>query len=73
MVAVAVLPLTLTSVGAVVVAEPEAPEEKKEPEAPQINVNLDSEYFKWKEQGEKPEIPDVKQPEKKSIFGKFIK
>ena len=54
-------------------AEPEAPEEKKEPEAPQISVNLDSEYFKWKEQGEQPEVPDVKQPEKKSIFGKFIK
>ncbi len=54
-------------------AEPEAPEEKKEQEAPQINVNLDSEYFKWKEQGEQPEVPDVKQPEKKSIFGKFIK
>lgn len=49
------------------------PEEKTEKAAPQINVNLDSEYFKWKEKGEETEVPDIKQPEKKTIFGKFMK
>ena len=55
--------------------EPEAipVEEEKEKAAPQINVNLDSEYFKWKETGEQEEVPDIKQPEKKSFFGKFMK
>lgn len=53
--------------------EQEPVEEKAEKTEPQINVNLDSEYFKWKEQGEQPKIQDVKQPEKKSIFGKFMK
>lgn len=52
------------------------PEEKKEPVKAQVNVNLDSEYFRQKEQGvdlENMEILDLseaKKPEKKGIFGK---
>lgn len=49
------------------------PEEKTDKAAPEINVNLDSEYFKWKENGERTEVPDIKQPEKKSFFDKFKK
>lgn len=54
--------------------EEEQPEEKTEKAAPEISVNLDSEYFKWKEQEGKEEDPeDEKQPEKKGFFGKFMK
>ena len=52
----------------------EEPEEKTEKAAPEISVNLDSEYFKWKEQeGKEEDSEDEKQPEKKGFFGKFMK
>ena len=54
--------------------EEEQPEEKEEAVAAEISVNLDAEYFKWKEReanGEaKDEIADIKRGGKKSIFGK---
>ena len=54
--------------------EEEQPEEKTEKAAPEISVNLDSEYFKWKEQeGKEGDPEDEKQPEKKGFFGKFMK
>lgn len=53
--------------------EEEQPEEKAEKVTPEINVNLDSEYFKWKEQEEKEVAPEKKQPAKKSLFGKTKK
>ena len=57
--------------------EEEQPEEKEEKIAAEISVNLDSEYFKWKEReanGEKNgEIADIKRSGKKSIFGKLKK
>ena len=47
---------------------------KKQKAAPEISVNLDSEYFKWKEQeGKEEDSEDEKQPEKKGFFGKFMK
>ena len=49
-------------------------EEKTEKAAPEISVNLDSEYFKWKEQeGKEEDSEDEKQPAKKGFFGKFMK
>lgn len=51
----------------------EQPEEKTEKAAPEINVNLDSEYFKWKENGEKEPADEEKQSEKKGFFGMFKK
>ena len=52
----------------------EQPEERTEKAAPEISVNLDSEYFKWKEQeGKEEDSEDEKQPEKKGFFGKFMK
>ena len=53
--------------------EEEQPEEKTEKAAPEISVNLDSEYFKWKEQeGKEEDSEDEKQPEKKGFFGNKI-
>ena len=55
--------------------EEEQPEEITEAVKPEITVNLDSEYFKWKEQeesGNKGASAD-KKTEKKSIFGKWNK
>ena len=51
------------------------PEEKTEYEAPKITVNLDSEYFKWKEQEAAEESENVapKKGEKRSLFGKKSK
>lgn len=52
------------------------PEEKKEPVKAEVNVNLDSEYFKWKEQESDREnmeildLSDEKKSEKKGFFGK---
>lgn len=48
---------------------------KKQRKLPhEISVNLDSEYFKWKEQeGKEEDSEDEKQPEKKGFFGKFMK
>lgn len=52
--------------------EEEQPEEKTEKAAPEISVNLDSEYFKWKEQeGKEEDSEDEKQPEKKRILWKI--
>ena len=45
------------------------PEEKTEKAALEISVNLDSEYFKWKEQEGKEELSDDKKTEKKTFFG----
>ena len=54
--------------------EEEQPEEQTEKIAPEISVNLDSEYFKWKEQeGKEDASEEDKQPEKKGFFGKFMK
>ena len=54
--------------------EKAAKTEKTEKAAPEISVNLDSEYFKWKEQeGKEEDSEDEKQPEKKGFFGKFMK
>lgn len=50
----------------------EMPEEKKEPVTARINVNLDAEYFKWKEDAEE-EKPAEKRTEKHSLFGKLLK
>lgn len=50
----------------------EAPEEKNEPVAASVNVNLDAEYFKWKEEGS-GEMPGEKKQEKHSLFGKLKK
>ena len=52
--------------------EEEQPEEKTEKVMAEVTVNLDSEYFKWKEQEASGDgIADIKRPEKKSIFGKL--
>ncbi len=51
----------------------EQPQEQTEKAAPEINVNLDSEYFKWKENGEKEPEGEEKQSEKKGFFGMFKK
>lgn len=54
--------------------EEAVPEEKMEKITAEVSVNLDSEYFKWKEReanGGSSEEP--KKPEKKSLFGKFGK
>lgn len=54
--------------------EEEQPEEKEEKIMAEISVNLDSEYFKWKEReangGTDGDIADIKRGGKKSIFGK---
>lgn len=50
------------------------PEEKPEKVMPEISVNLDSEYFKWKErEANGGETETVKKTEKKSLFGRFGK
>lgn len=50
----------------------EMPEEKAEPVAAEVKVNLDSEYFKWKEENGEAE-PGEKKQERSSIFGKIRK
>lgn len=48
----------------------EMPEEKMEKVSAEISVNLDSEYFKWKErEANGAEDEDVKKTGKKSLFG----
>ena len=49
--------------------EEEQPEEKTEKVTPEISVNLDSEYFKWKERENAGTIEE-KNSEKKILFGK---
>lgn len=55
--------------------EEEQPEEKEEKITAEVSVNLDSEYFKWKEReangGDEEGIADIKRPGKKSLFGKL--
>lgn len=55
--------------------EEKQPEEKTEYTAPEITVNLDSEYFKWKEQeaAGATEEAVAKKKEKHSLFGKKSK
>lgn len=57
-------------------AADEQPEEKLEPVAAEIRVNLDSEYFKWKE-GEDAKDTGAegksRKPERSSFLGKFLK
>ncbi|MCI5873593.1 MAG: hypothetical protein PUJ55_06380 [Clostridiales bacterium] len=50
----------------------EMPEEKTEPVTADVKVNLDSEYFKWKEENGGAE-QEEKKPERSSIFGKIRK
>lgn len=47
----------------------EMPEEKMENVTAEVKVNLDAEYFKWKEDSEEPE-PEEKKPERHSRIGK---
>lgn len=52
----------------------EMPEEKMEKVTAEISVNLDSEYFKWKErEANGGEEESLKKPEKKSLFGRLGK
>jgi len=54
--------------------EEEVPEEKMEKVTAEISVNLDSEYFKWKErEANGSEDEGTKKPEKKSLFGRLGK
>ena len=54
--------------------EEEVSEEKTEKVTAEVSVNLDSEYFKWKEREANGEsVKDIKKPEKKSLFGRFGK
>lgn len=50
----------------------EIPEEKLEPVTAEVKVNLDAEYFKWKEDASEGETID-KKSEKSSLFGKIRK
>lgn len=53
--------------------EPEQiPEEKMEAVTPEIKLNLDAEYFKWKEDSGET-APAEKKPERTSLFGKARK
>lgn len=52
----------------------EMPEEKMEKVTAEVSVNLDSEYFKWKErEANGGEDEETKKPEKKSLFGRLGK
>ncbi len=53
--------------------EEEIPEEKPEKVTAEISVNLDSEYFKWKEREANGSEDDARKPEKKSLFGRLGK
>lgn len=52
--------------------EEEMPEEKPESIPAEVKVNLDAEYFKWKEEAGEV-IPEEKKAEKHSLFGKIRK
>lgn len=47
----------------------EVPEEKTETVTAEVKVNLDAEYFKWKEDG-KEEVQEEKKSDRTSLFGK---
>ncbi len=50
------------------------PEEKIEKVTAEVSVNLDSEYFKWKEREANGEnVKDIKKPERKPLFSRFGK
>ena len=50
----------------------EMPEEKMEKVTAEVSVNLDSEYFKWKErEANGGEDEETRKPEKKSLFGRL--
>lgn len=52
----------------------EMPEEKVEKVTAEVSVNLDSEYFKWKErEANGEEDSEIKKAEKKSLFGRLGK
>lgn len=54
--------------------EEEIPEEKTEKVTAEVNINLDSEYFKWKEREDSREDgKNGTKSGKKSLFGKIIK
>lgn len=53
-------------------SQEEVTEEKKEQIIPEVNVNLDAEYFKWIELGEEPKTEGKKQ-EKHSLLGRILK
>ena len=54
--------------------EESVPEEKAEKITAEVSVNLDSEYFKWKErEANGDDSESVKKTEKKSLFGRFGK
>lgn len=48
----------------------ELPEEKGEPVIPEVKVNLDAEYFKWKEDAAENESGEHKAEQRHSLFGK---
>lgn len=50
----------------------EMPEEKTESIPAEVRVNLDAEYFRWKDDAGETEKEETKS-EKRSIFGKFLK
>lgn len=50
----------------------ETPEKKTETPAPEVKVNLDAEYFKWKEENGEPEA-DNKKAERTTLLGKILK
>lgn len=61
------IPLEVVDFGA-----PDAPEDFSEPKvnvAPEITVNLDAEYFRWK-QGESASVAEEKRPEKHTLFSR---
>ena len=54
--------------------EETVPEEKTEKITAEVSVNLDSEYFKWKErEANGGTDEEAKKPERKSLFGRFSK
>lgn len=50
----------------------EMPEEKAEAVSAEVKVNLDAEYFKWKEDAGEQE-PESKKTDRTSLFGKILK
>lgn len=50
---------------------PEQPMEQSAPQAAQVNVNLDAEYFHWKEDSK--QRPDSRKVDKHTLFSKFYK
>lgn len=54
--------------------EEKLPEEKPESVIPEININLDADYFRWKEEGEiSEETEKERKPERFSLLGKILR